>query len=115
MTILRIALAQINLVVGDLQGNETKIVGTIKQAREQGAAIVAFPELAVTGYPPEDLLLKPGFVDANLATIQRIADAATGITAIVGYVDRDDDPYNAAGVLHNGALAAVYHKRYLPN
>jgi NAD+ synthase (glutamine-hydrolysing) len=115
MTILRIALAQINPVVGDLPGNECRIVAIIEQAHDHGAAIVAFPELAVTGYPPEDLLLKPSFVDANLAAIQRIAAAATGITAIVGFVDRDDDPYNAAAILHNGALAAVYHKRYLPN
>jgi NAD+ synthase (glutamine-hydrolysing) len=115
MTVLRIALAQINTVVGDLPGNESKIIATMRKARDHGAAIVAFPELAVTGYPPEDLLLKPSFVDANLATIQRIAAAATGITAIVGFVDRDDDPYNAAAILHNGALAAVYHKRYLPN
>jgi NAD+ synthase (glutamine-hydrolysing) len=111
----RIALAQINSTVGDLAGNEAKIADGIARAREAGADLVAFPELAVTGYPPEDLLLKPSFVAANLKAIERIAGLTRGITAIVGFVDRDTDLHNAAAVLHDGELAAVYHKIYLPN
>jgi NAD+ synthase (glutamine-hydrolysing) len=112
---LRVALAQINPTVGDLAGNAQKIVSYMEQAREACADLVAFPELAVTGYPPEDLLLKPSFVAANLACLQRIAQSATGITGVVGFVDRADDLYNAAAVLHEGQVAAVYHKAYLPN
>jgi NAD+ synthase (glutamine-hydrolysing) len=111
----RIALAQINPTVGDLTGNEKKILSGIGQAKELGADLVAFPELAVPGYPPEDLLLKPSFVAANLESLHRISRAVTGITAIVGFVDREDDLYNAAAVLHEGRIAAVYHKAYLPN
>ncbi len=114
MTNVRIALAQINTTVGDLAGNELKIVGAISRARDLGADLVALPELAVTGYPPEDLLLKPGFVSANQATLERIARAAAGTTAVVGFCHRDDDLYNAAAVLHAGRVAAVYHKAHLP-
>ncbi len=112
--LFRIALAQINPTVGELAGNEQKIVSHIQRARELGADLVAFPELAVPGYPPEDLLLKPTFVAANRASLQRIAAATAGITAIVGFVDRADDLYNAAAVLHDGEVAAIYHKIYLP-
>jgi NAD+ synthase (glutamine-hydrolysing) len=115
MTMFRIALAQINATVGDLAGNEAKIVDGIARAREAGADLVALPELAVTGYPPEDLLLKPSFVAANLEAIERIAGLTRGITAIVGFVDKDTDLHNAAAVLHDGKLAAVHHKIYLPN
>jgi NAD+ synthase (glutamine-hydrolysing) len=114
MSTMRLALAQVNLTVGDLAGNETKIIAAIGRAREMGAHLVALPELAVTGYPPEDLLLKPGFVAANLASLERIARAAAGTTAIVGFCHREDDLYNAAAVLHGGRVAAVYHKAYLP-
>ena len=113
--LLRIALAQINPTVGDLTGNERKILSYLNRARDLGADLVAFPELALTGYPPEDLLLKPSFVEANGACLERIARATAGITAIVGFVDRADDLYNAAAVLHAGEVAAVYHKAYLPN
>ncbi len=115
MTTLRIALAQINPTVGDLDGNETKICRDLARARELGADVVAFPELALTGYPPEDLLLKPSFLAANLACLRRIAAATRGIMAVVGFVDSTDDLYNAAAVLHDGQVAAVYHKVYLPN
>ena len=111
---LRIALAQVNTTVGDLAGNEKKIRDGMARARALGVDVVAFPELAVTGYPPEDLLLKPSFVAANLASIERLAAAATGVTAVVGFVDRCNDLYNAAAVLHEGRIAAVYHKAYLP-
>lgn len=115
MTTLRIALAQINPTVGDLGGNEAKIIDYLARAREAGADIVVFPELAVTGYPPEDLLLKPAFVEANCAALRRIAAQTTGLTAVVGFVDRGDDLYNAAAVLHDGQIAGVAHKIYLPN
>jgi NAD+ synthase (glutamine-hydrolysing) len=121
MSTLRLALAQINTTVGDLGGNEQKIVETITRAHGMGADLVAFPEMAVPGYPPEDLLLKPCFVQDNLATLKRIANATRvdpgmpPIVAIVGFVDRAYDIHNAAAVLHHGQVAAVYHKTYLPN
>ena len=115
MSTVRVALAQINPTVGDLAGNEQKIRDQIARARELQADIVAFPELVVPGYPPEDLLLKFSFVTANLDCLKRIAGLTSGITAIVGFVDRTDDLYNAAAVLHEGRVAAVYHKAYLPN
>jgi predicted amidohydrolase len=112
---LRIALAQINTIVGNLTGNTDKILSHLDRARELGVDLIAFPELAVPGYPPEDLLLKPSFVEANLQALDRIARATDGLTAIVGYVDRDDDIYNAAAVLDRGQIAGIYHKTYLPN
>ena len=115
MSALRLALAQINTTVGDMAGNEAKIVAQIARARELGAQVVAFPELAIPGYPPEDLLLKPSFVAANLDALERIARHASGITAVVGFVDRTEDIHNAAAVLHSRQVAAVYHKTYLPN
>jgi len=111
---LRIALAQINVTVGDLAGNVRKALAHLSRAREMGADLVVFPELAVTGYPPEDLLLKPSFIEANRAALEEIAAATCGLTAVVGFVDADGDVYNAAAVLHDGALAGVYRKHYLP-
>ncbi len=115
MRTLRIAMAQINPTVGDLAGNRDRIIDSIGRARKAGADIVAFPELAVTGYPPEDLLLKPQFVKDNLKALKEIQRATTGITAVVGFVDRKDLLYNAAAIMHNGKLAYVYHKILLPN
>ncbi len=116
---LRIALAQINSVVGDLEGNLRRILEVLAQARVAGADLVAFPELALTGYPPEDLLLKPGFVADNLCAldelVRRSGTEFPGITAVVGFVDRQADIYNAAAVIHDGHLAGVYYKQYLPN
>jgi len=115
---LRVALAQINVTVGDLSGNTQKIEQAMRQAHEAGAHVVCFPELALTGYPPEDLLLKPGFVDANLHALQKLTEASnnfSGLTSIIGFVDRAHDIYNAAAVLYEGALIGVYHKHYLPN
>ena len=111
----RIALAQINAVVGDLEGNVARIRAGLEQARTVGAQLVAFPELAITGYPPEDLLFKSTFVETNLRALDDVTAASTGLTAIVGFVDKRDDIFNAAAVLHDGALAGVYHKQYLPN
>ncbi len=112
---LRLALGQIDSTVGDLQGNTRKILEGINQAREMGAELVAFPELALPGYPPEDLLLNSSFIKANLEALKRLTRATRGITAIVGFVDMIDDIYNAAALLHDGQLAGVYHKIYLPN
>lgn len=112
---LRIALAQINTTVGDIEGNCRRIREGIEHAKDVGADLVACPELAIPGYPPEDLLLKPDFIEANLAGLHSLLPITRGITAVVGFVDRDGDIYNAAAMLHDGALASVYHKTYLPN
>jgi NAD+ synthase (glutamine-hydrolysing) len=108
-------MAQINPTVGDLAGNRDKIIDFINRARKLGSDVVAFTELAVTGYPPEDLVLKPQFVKDNLATLQEITKATRGITAIVGFVDANDHIYDAAAIMSNGKLLHVYHKMLLPN
>jgi NAD+ synthase (glutamine-hydrolysing) len=117
VTPLRIALAQINTTVGDIAGNVRKILDYTERAREAGAAIVAFPELAVCGYPPEDLLLRPSFVEANVAAWKDIAHRTKGIAAVVGFVDRDveGNNYNAAGIASGGRIKGVYRKMHLPN
>ncbi|MBI5025674.1 MAG: NAD+ synthase [Nitrospirae bacterium] len=111
----RIALAQINPVVGDLSDNVKKIISYIKKAKALKADLVAFPELAITGYPPEDLLLKPQFIKDNIDALDRVRVATKGTTAVVGFVDRKDDIFNAAAILSNERLIDVYHKMYLPN
>src|SRR5436853_7926041 len=88
---LRLAIAQINVVVGDVDGNLQKILDWMDRARDVDADIVTFPELALTGYPPEDLLLKPQFIDANLASLVKIISRTRDITALIGFVDRKDD------------------------
>src|SRR2546428_6504835 len=115
---LRVALAQINVTVGDLEGNTQKILAYMQQAHAAGAHIVCTPELALTGYPPEDLLLKPGFVAAQLRKLDELINASRdlpGLTAVIGFVDRDHDIYNAAAIIHEGKLYGTYHKHYLPN
>jgi NAD+ synthase (glutamine-hydrolysing) len=112
---LRIALAQINVTVGDLDGNVVKILANVEAAKAQGAEVVVFPELAVPGYPPEDLLLKPSFVGANLAALEQVAAASQDILIVAGFADRQDDIYNAAAVCHDGQVAGIYRKQYLPN
>src|SRR5213080_4008223 len=112
---LRLALAQINVVVGDVEGNAQKIIEWMERARDADADIVTFPELALTGYPPEDLLLKPQFIDANLEALDRIVSRTRDITAIVGFVDRQDDIFNAAAIAQDGRRVTTYHKMYLPN
>jgi len=112
---LRIALAQINPTVGDFEGNVRRIVDGIDRARALGVGLVAFPELAVPGYPPEDLVFKSAFIEANLKALETITRAAHGLVAVVGFIDKRDDVFNAAAVLHDGALVGVYHKQYLPN
>lgn len=115
MTTIRIALAQINPTVGDFAGNTAKIISSIERARKIGADIVAVPELSLPGYPPEDLLLKPQFINANLQALDRIITASSGIISIVGFVDKTTDIHNAAAVICDGELKAVYHKNFLPN
>jgi NAD+ synthase (glutamine-hydrolysing) len=115
MSKLRIALSQINLTVGDIEGNARKIEDDLERARASRVDVVLFPELTLTGYPPEDLLLKPRFVTATRAALQHLLPCTEGLTAIVGFPDRRDDLYNAAAVLHDGSVAGVYHKALLPN
>ncbi len=112
---LRIGLAQVNPTVGDLASNTKKVLEYMDRARELGVDVVAFPELVIPGYPPEDLLLKASFIDANLDYLKQVAEATKGITAIVGFVDRDADIHNAAAVLHDGQVAGICHKIFLPN
>jgi NAD+ synthase (glutamine-hydrolysing) len=112
---MRLALAQINSVVGDLDGNAARVVEWLGRAREANADLVLFPELVVTGYPPEDLLLRPGFVRAARKAVEGIAKATRGITALVGAPHLDADLYNACFVLAHGEVQCVYRKRYLPN
>jgi NAD+ synthase (glutamine-hydrolysing) len=112
---LRLAMAQINVVVGDIEGNANKIVEWIDRARDVSADVVTFPELALTGYPPEDLLLKPQFIDANLAALEKVVTRTRDILAVIGFVDRKDDIFNAAAIAHDGAMVTTYHKIYLPN
>lgn len=114
----RVALAQINVTVGDLGGNTQKIWAAMQEAYKVGADVVCLPELALTGYPPEDLLLKPGFVDDNIRKLDELIALSLdlpGLVAVIGFVDRDHDIYNAAAVIAEGKLAGVYHKHYLPN
>jgi NAD+ synthase (glutamine-hydrolysing) len=113
--LLKVALAQIDTTVGDLPGNAQKVREGIARARDEGAQLVVFPELSLTGYPPEDLLLKTHFLDAAEAALHELAAEVEGIVALVGYPERSDDVYNAAAVLADGQVAAVYRKAFLPN
>ncbi len=115
MSRLRIALGQINPVVGDLAGNAERIVAGLEVAEDAGADLAVFPELAITGYPPEDLLLKPGFVADNLTVLSKVAAATGRCAAVVGFVDEQLDLYNAAAVCIAGEVRGVYHKQELPN
>jgi NAD+ synthase (glutamine-hydrolysing) len=115
MSTLRIALAQINTTVGDIDGNSVKVVACLERARAVQAEVVLFPELTLAGYPPEDLLLKPGFAAANWRAVEHLLPQTVGLMAVVGFVDRQDDLFNAAAVLHDGQLVSVYHKSLLPN
>jgi NAD+ synthase (glutamine-hydrolysing) len=112
---MRLALAQINTIVGDLDGNGERILGRLEEAKEQQAEIVLFPELAVTGYPPEDLLLRPSFVAAAQAKAEELARATRGIVALIGVPWFDRDLYNACAVCAAGEIKTLYRKRFLPN
>ena len=143
MSHLRLALCQLDTVVGEVEGNAARIIERLTDVESQGADVVAFPELAITGYPPEDLLLKPAFVAHNLAALDKVASATSACVALVGFVDvvGDDDLddavahtagagavareaairgaprrlRNAVAVCVGGAVVGVYHKRRLPN
>ncbi|MGB1526263.1 MAG: NAD+ synthase, partial [Miltoncostaeaceae bacterium] len=112
---MRVACAQINTVVGDIDGNAERVLDAIRRGHDHGAAIVLTPELAITGYPPEDLLLRPSFADASRAALEDLAREVTGGVAIVGFVEHDEDVHNAAAVIADGEVQAVYRKRFLPN
>ncbi|HET6775940.1 MAG TPA: NAD+ synthase [Acidimicrobiales bacterium] len=115
MARLRVALCQINTTVGDLDGNVARVVAALAEADDQGCDLAVFPELAITGYPPEDLLLKPGFVGDNRRALEAVAQASSSCAAVVGFVDAGRDLYNAAAVCAFGRVQAVYHKHNLPN
>ena len=112
---IRLALAQINPVVGDFEYNYNKIVEFIEKAKKLEADIVAFPELALTGYPPEDLILKPSFIEKNLYYLEKLKENVDNIIAIVGFIDKQEDVFNAAAVIYNKDIVGVYHKQFLPN
>ncbi len=112
---MRVALAQINPVVGDVGGNEAMIRERLTQAREAGAQLVLFPELAIIGYPPEDLLLREHVLTDVREALERIAEEAQGIVAVVGFPERSDDVHNSAAVLADGEVRGVYRKNHLPN
>src|SRR5206468_3693223 len=115
MRLLRIALAQVNTTVGDLDGNAALVLKGLDAARAARADLVVFPELTLTGYPPEDLLLRPQFITDNLAVLHRLVRKVKGIAAVVGFADRKDDIYNAAAFIRDGRIIATQHKTYLPN
>jgi NAD+ synthase (glutamine-hydrolysing) len=112
---LRIASCQINTRVGDLDHNVDVILEALATATDAGCDLAAFPELAITGYPPEDLLLKPGFIADNRAALEKVAAATRGCVAVVGFVDQGRDLWNAAAVCADGEVRGIYHKRELPN
>lgn len=115
-TKIRLAIAQINCTVGDLQGNADKVREYLGKAENAGCDIVSFPELAITGYPPEDLLLKPSFIEDNIAILGKVARSVGDIVAVIGFVDRKrSDIYNAAAIVHKGKVAGVCYKMFLPN
>ena len=111
----RIALMQFNAIVGDVAGNAARLREGLGRARAAGAQLVLFPEMALAGYPAEDLLLRPAFLEANRQALLELAPLTRGLTAIVGFPDAATDVYNAAAILHDGVWVATYHKHYLPN
>ena len=115
MRLFRIGLAQINATVGDIAGNAARVAERIEAARGMGVDVLAFPEMVITGYPPEDLLLKPSFIEGAIEATRELARLTAGMTVVVGTVDRDFDLYDAAAVLHDGEWAGTYRKRFLPN
>jgi NAD+ synthase (glutamine-hydrolysing) len=113
--VVRVALCQINAVVGDLEGNLARLLERLEKAEAAECDLAVFPELAITGYPPEDLLLRRGFVDGNLRSLERFAAATKRCAAVVGFVDSTRDLFNAAAVCSDGKVRGTYHKRHLPN
>ena len=115
MTVVRVALAQLNQTVGDLDGNAARVLHAYEVAEDGPAPISALPELAITGYPPEDLLLKPGFIEDNCEAMEKVAAQTERCAAVFGFVDADRDLYNAAAMCANGRVLGTYRKRLLPN
>ena len=115
MTVLRVALAQLNPTVGDIDGNLAKLLDAYDRADAAGCDVIAFPELSITGYPPEDLLLKEHFLRDAWSAVERLAAEAEGIVAVVGAPERTQDVFNAAVVLADGAVQGTYRKVHLPN
>jgi NAD+ synthase (glutamine-hydrolysing) len=115
MRLLRIGLAQINPTVGDLDGNIARIREWIERARAVGVDLLAFPEMCVPGYPPEDLLLRPAFIQGCIDRTRDLAGDSQGMTVVVGTLERDGDLYNSAAILHDGRWVGTARKRYLPN
>ncbi|MBI2848325.1 MAG: NAD+ synthase [Chloroflexi bacterium] len=112
---LRLGMAQLNTTVGDLEGNTKKILKTLAEARSLNVDLLTFPELAICGYPPEDLLFKPQFIEGNMKCLQKVVDSSAGMTVVVGFAHAEGDIYNAAAIIHDGKLIDIYHKIYLPN
>ncbi|HEX4219004.1 MAG TPA: nitrilase-related carbon-nitrogen hydrolase, partial [Acidimicrobiales bacterium] len=114
---LRLVACQLNTVVGDLDGNADRIIAALSDAEQAGGDLAVFPELAITGYPPEDLLSRPGFITDNLAAVNRVVAASGACAASFGFVDIDEQGrlFNAAALCVNGELVGKYHKRLLPN
>ena len=116
MSTLRVGLAQLNTTIGDFDGNVRKIADFAARARDAGVDVVSFPELTITGYPPQDLLLRPGFVADGRRALDAAVAACTGLSAVIGFVDADEAGiYNAAAIVHDGRLIATYRKQRLPN
>ncbi|MDH3705716.1 MAG: NAD+ synthase, partial [Acidimicrobiia bacterium] len=115
MATLRVALCQINTVVGDLDGNVQRILDALTEAEEADADVAVFPEMTITGYPPEDLLLKPGFVADNRRALDKVATRTGRTAAVVGFADGHPDVHNALAVCAHGQVVGSYHKRQLPN
>ncbi len=116
MPSIRVALGQINSVVGDIEGNSQKILSALQSADAASADLVIFPELSLTGYPPEDLVFRSDFVKANQDALAKIAPYISESVVVVGYVDANQQGiFNAAGILHDGRQRGTYHKRKLPN
>lgn len=115
MPALRLAMAQINPTVGGFDINIAKILKIIDEARLQGADLITFPELAICGYPPQDLLFRSRFIEENQKMLDKVVKASKELTIIIGFVDVKKDLYNAAAIIHDGKLADIYHKMCLPN
>jgi len=115
MSVIRLALAQINFAVGDIVGNATKIKKTINKAISAEADIIAFPEMAITGYPPEDLLLKPSFIQDNIDTMHKLVSTSKNLISIIGFVHQSKDLFNAALIAYQNKLINIYKKQHLPN
>ena len=103
------------MTVGDFVGNRRNILKAIDEAKSSGVDMLTFPELAICGYPPEDLLFKPEFIDENMRSLKTVVEASSGISVVIGFVDAKEDIYNAAAIIHDGKLAGIYRKIFLPN